>query len=316
MGQTAFMFPGQGAQLVGMGADVAAASPRAAAVFERANAVVGFDLRSACFNGPPETLEATDVQQPAILVTSIALLEALAERGEDPTRLAQAAAGLSLGEYTALYFAGSLAFEDAVMLVRRRGALMQQAAEASAGGMVSLIGADEAQAKELCEKAAAGEPLVPANLNCPGQIVISGAATACARATALAEELRFRAVPLKVAGAFHSPLMQPAADRLADVLAKTEIKPPRIPVMSNVTGKPHGDPDSIRTLLQQQVTSAVRWQTCVEYLLAQGYDRFVEVGPNRVLTGLMRKIDRKARIVCINSQEAIQQEELVGAQSA
>jgi len=297
-----------------MGADVAQASTRAAEIFTRANEVLGFDLQNACFNGPAEALEATDIQQPAILVTSIALLAALAER-EDPAPLAAATAGLSLGEYTALYFAGSLAFEDAVSLVRRRGQLMQEAADASAGGMVSLIGADEAQATELCAKAAEGEPLVPANLNCPGQIVISGSAAACARATTLAEEFRLRAVPLKVAGAFHSPLMQPAADRLGEVLAKTEIRAPRIPVISNVTAQAHGAPDSIRELLQKQVTSAVRWQACVEHLQAQGCNRFVEVGPNRVLTGLMRKIDRKATTVCINSQEAIEQNELVGAAS-
>jgi [acyl-carrier-protein] S-malonyltransferase len=312
MSKTAFIFPGQGAQLVGMGADVAAASPRAASVYDRANDVLGMDLRAACFNGPAGALEATDIQQPAILVTSIALLEALAER-EGPARRATAAAGLSLGEYTALYFAGSLSFEDAVMLVRRRGALMQEAAEATAGGMVSLIGADEDQALALCAKAAEGDALVPANLNCPGQIVISGAAAACARATQLADEFGLRAIPLKVAGAFHSPLMQPAADRLGEVLAQTPIKPPCIPVISNVTAKPHGDPASIRQLLQLQVTHAVRWQACIEYLLANGFDRFIEVGPNRVLTGLMRKIDRKATTVCLNNWESIEQQQLANA---
>lgn len=312
MGRIAFIFPGQGAQLVGMGADVAAASPRAAQVYQQANDVLGFDLRSACFAGPAEALEATDVQQPAILVTSIALLEAVAQRSDLHTR-AVAAAGLSLGEYTALHFAGSLSFADAVTLVRRRGALMQEAAEQAAGGMVSLIGADEQVASDLCARAAEGQPLVPANLNCPGQVVISGAAAACDRATRLAEEFGLRAVPLKVAGAFHSPLMQPAADRLGQVLAETEIRPPRIPVLSNVTGEPHGDPASIRRLLQQQVTHAVRWQGCVERLLADGCDRFVEVGPNRVLTGLMRKIDRKAATICLNSWESIASAQLADA---
>jgi len=314
MGKTAFIFPGQGAQLAGMGADAAAASRRAASVYEKANDVLGFDLRAACFSGPAEGLEATDVQQPAILVTSIALLESLAERG-DAAQLAAATAGLSLGEYTALYFAGSLSFEDAVTLVRRRGALMQQAAEASAGGMVSLVGADEIKAQQLCDRAADGDVLVLANLNCPGQIVLSGSAAACARAAELADEFGVRAVPLKVAGAFHSPLMQPAAERLGEVLAKTNIKAPRIPVVSNVTGQPHSDPASIRRLLQQQVTSAVRWQACMEYLIAGGFDRFVEVGPNRVLTGLMRKIDRKAKAVGINTQEAIEQEQLTAAET-
>ncbi|MCB9851074.1 MAG: ACP S-malonyltransferase [Phycisphaerales bacterium] len=309
MERTAFIFPGQGAQLVGMGADVAAKCQRADDVYRRANDVLGFDLRAACFEGPAEALEATDVQQPAILVTSIALLEALAENC-DVAQLASATAGLSLGEYTALYFAKSLTFEDAVTLVRRRGALMQEAADAFPGGMVSLIGADEEKAQALCAQVSQGEAIVPANLNCPGQVVVSGTSDACLRAAEQAEEFGLRAVPLKVAGAFHSPLMQPAADRLGEVLADTKINAPRIPVMSNVTGKPHAGPDEIRELLQKQVTHAVRWQSCVEQLLADGVSRFVEVGPNRVLTGMMRKIDRKATAISISTQESIEKQEL------
>ncbi len=304
MSKTAIIFPGQGAQLVGMGADVAASNPEAASVFSRANAVLGFDLQALCFEGPAERLEATDIQQPAILVTSIALLTALGNRAE-VARQAAATAGLSLGEYTALYFAGSLSFEDAVTLVRRRGCLMQEAAEAHDSGMVSLIGADEAKAQALCEQAAEGDVLVPANLNCPGQVVVSGSSAACNRALTVAETLGMRAVPLKVAGAFHSPLMQAAADQLGEVLAATEIRPPEIPVLSNVTAEPHGDPDSIRGLLRRQVTSPVRWQACVKRMLADGCDQFLEIGPNRVLTGMMRKIARKAKAASINSQESI-----------
>ncbi len=293
MGRAAVIFPGQGAQFVGMGKDVFASSKRAAEVFEKANELLGFDLKTICFEGPEEKLECTDIQQPAILVTGIAYMEALSERGNLEAEF-QATGGLSLGEYTALYFAGSLSFEDAVKLVRKRGELMQAAAEANPSSMVSLIGADEAKAEELCQKAAQGEVLVPANLNCPGQVVISGAKGACARAVELADEVGCRAVALKVAGAFHSPLMQSAADELGQVLASTTINEPRIPVLSNVTSDYHSSPDSIRELLQKQVTSPVRWQASVERLLGEGYDRFVEAGPGRVLTGMMRKIDRKA----------------------
>ncbi len=310
MGHSAILFPGQGSQLVGMGADVAQLSRRAADVFARANHALGFDLQVACFEGPADTLERTDVQQPAILVTSIACLEALADQGE-VTAAFRAAAGLSLGEYTALYFAGAFTFEDVVKVVRRRGELMQEAALASPSGMVSLIGADEDKAADLCEMAAAGEVLAPANLNCPGQVVISGSKGACQRALDMAEEVGCRAVPLKVAGAFHSPLMQSAADAMRDVLARTEIRPPRLPVLSNVSGDYHGDPESIRRVLEQQVTRPVRWQACVERLIADGFDRMVEVGPNRVLTGLMRKIDRKVKAISIGTAADVEQQEIL-----
>ena len=310
MSRTAIVFPGQGSQLVGMGADIAAASKRAAECFSRANDVLGFDLRSACFEGPAERLECTDVQQPAILVTSIACLEALKERvGSLPPF--GATAGLSLGEYTALYLAGSLMFDDAVRLVRRRGELMQAAAETQPSGMVSLIGADEAKANELCEKAAQSDVLVPANLNCPGQVVISGSRAACERAVEMADEVGCRAVPLKVAGAFHSPLMQPAADALGEVLASTPVKEPQVPVISNVTADYHGDAASIRTRLQQQVTSPVRWQASMERLIAEGYDRIIEVGPNRVLCGLMRKIDRKFTALNLGTAADLEKQELL-----
>ena len=296
--------------MVGMGADVAAESPRAADIYARANEILGFDLRGLCFDGPAAELERTDVQQPAILVTSIALLEALAEQG-GLEGLFAASAGLSLGEYTALYQAGSMSFEDVVRVVRRRGELMQEAAQASPSGMVSLIGADEQQAQALCEKAAEGEVLVVANLNCPGQIVISGARSACERAVSLADEVGCRAIPLKVAGAFHSPLMQPAADQLGQVLAGTEVKAPALPVVSNVTADYHGDADSIRELLQQQVVQSVRWQASVERLIDEGFDRFVEVGPNRVLTGLMRKINRRVQAVSIGKLEDVRNPKLL-----
>ncbi len=309
MQKKAAIFPGQGSQLSGMGADLVDASARAKEVYEQANALVGFDLRALCFEGTPEQLEATDVQQPAILVTSIALLEALGER-VDTRSMLSATAGLSLGEYTALYHAGCLKFEDVVRLVQRRGQLMQAAANAVDSGMVSLIGVDENQAKSICDEAAQGGVLSPANLNCPGQIVISGDQAACDRSVELASQKGFRAVALKVAGAFHSPLMQSAADGLAEVLTDVEINAPSIPVMSNVTGGYHENPQSIRKLLVDQVTQPVRWQDCVEKLIADGYQDFAEIGPNRVLKGLVRKIDKSAKTVSIGKIEDIKQQDL------
>lgn len=304
MGKTAFIFPGQGAQSVGMARDVAEASSRARAVFERADEILGFSLQSVCFEGPADQLERTDIQQPAIFVASVALWEALAESGVSKD-VCSFAGGLSLGEYTALHFAGALAYDDALRLVRRRGELMQQAALEVPSGMVSLIGADEATAEALCEKAREGEVLAPANFNCPGQIVIAGSKGACLRAMELLGEFGVRGVQLAVAGAFHTSLMQPAADGLAGVLRETEITPPRVPVVSNVDGAYHGQPGAIREALERQVTHPVRWQRCVERLIADGADRFVEIGPGRVLAGLMRKIDRSVTVLNVSTWESV-----------
>ena len=284
MGKAAVTFPGQGSQVVGMGRDVAEVSARAAGIFARANTVLDFDLRQYCFEGPAEALERTDIQQPAIFVTSVALWEALQEKGL-PAGGFRAAAGLSLGEYTALVAAGSLPFEEALRLVHRRGQLMQQAALASPSGMVSLMGADAAAATALCAEAAQGEVLAPANFNCPGQVVISGTKAACARAVDLADKFGCRAIPLKVSGAFHSALMQTAAEQLGEVLRSTPVSTPRWPVIANVTAEPHTDPEAIRRLLQEQVVRPVRWQESIERLIGEGFDTFYEVGPGRVLTG-------------------------------
>jgi [acyl-carrier-protein] S-malonyltransferase len=281
-----------------MGRDLAASSPAAAEIFRRADETLGFDLSRACFEGPADRLESTDVQQPAIFVTSVAIWKALLEKGFSLESFG-AAAGLSLGEYTALHVAGAVGFEDGLKLVQRRGQLMQEAAEARPGGMVSLVGADENTARRLCEKAAEGEVLSPANLNCPGQVVVSGARSACARALELAGEFNCRAMPLKVAGAFHSALMESAARGLAEALGATKFHRPRIPVLANVSAEPHGDPDAIRGALERQLTHPVLWQRSMERLAAEGFGRFVEVGAGRVLTGLMRKINRQAAVVSV-----------------
>lgn len=300
MAKTAVLFTGQGAQSVGMGRDIAEASPAAAAVFEQANQVVGYDLRALCFEGPAERLEQTDLQQPAIFTTSAAIWQALQERAVLTEPLA-AMAGLSLGEYTALFAAGSVSFEDALRLVKRRGELMQAAATAVPSGMVSAMGLDRDQVEAICRQASDAGVIQAANFNSPGQIVLSGVKAACEKAALLIEQAGGRAVPLKVAGAFHSPLMKPAADGLAEMLAATPFATPRVPVIANVNCQPHGDPDTIRRRLTEQLTQPVRWQESMEKLLAEGVEQFVEIGPGRVLTGLMKKISRKTPIMNVST---------------
>ncbi len=298
-----------------MGRDFAEASTEAANIFKRADDALGFKVSRICFEGPESELTRTDIQQPAIFVTSVAIWRALLERGESPDELLGAAAGLSLGEYTALYAAGAVSFEDALELVRRRGELMQEAASAVASGMVSIVGGDEQQVRALCDEAAQGDVLVPANFNCSGQIVISGSEAACHRAVELASKHGVRAVMLKVAGAFHSPLMASAADRLRSKLDETCFTTPRCPVLANVSAEPHGDAESIREALCRQLTHAVRWQDSMEKLIEQGYDRFMEIGPGRVLTGLLRKINRRAKTVNVSTLDALNDSSLYATAS-
>lgn len=304
MSKNALIFPGQGAQVVGMGRDVFEADGSAKSIFMRANELLGFDLAALCFDGPTEELERTDIQQPAIFVTSAALWSAFQAAGASLDEFAFTG-GLSLGEYTALYAAGAMSFEDAVRVVRRRGELMQAAAVAAPSGMVSLIGADEEKAQAVCDAARGDAVLAPANFNCPGQIVVAGDQAACARVVAAAETQGCRAVALAVAGAFHTSLMQSAADGLEKVLADVNIQAPRLPVAANVDGSYHGDPDAIRSSLVRQVTHPVRWQRCIETMIEDGADRFVEVGPGRVLTGLLRKINRRIPAVNVSSVESL-----------
>ncbi|MDX2199528.1 MAG: ACP S-malonyltransferase [Phycisphaerae bacterium] len=295
----AAIFPGQGAQLVGMGADVVAVSKAAADVFAEADALLGFKLSALCFEGPEERLGATDIQQPAIFTTSVALFRAAVEKGRIRAEQFGAMGGLSLGEYTALHLAGAMSFADALKLVYRRGQLMQQAAEAQPGGMVSVLGMDEAQVITVCERARPAGRIGPANYNCPGQIVISGDQAACNAAMPIIEELGGRGTALKVAGAFHSELMRPAAEALKPVLAAAQIVPPKCRVISNVDTTWHTTPDAIRTSLYQQVYNPVRWQGCCEKMIGEGMRDFYEIGPNRVLMGLMRKISREAKVTNI-----------------
>jgi len=304
----AFLFPGQGAQHVGMGAELCRCIAVARDVFDQAEQVTGLPIKKLCFEGPQEELSRTDISQPAIFTVSMAMLGALDSLlPPDQVPTAAYCAGLSLGEYTALCAAGSMSFADALAVVAKRGQLMQDAAVAVPGGMVSLLGADEDVAAKVCRAARGEGVLVPANFNCPGQIVVSGTLDACRKAEEVAAECGASgAVPLDVAGAFHSPLMQPAADALAEVLAGVQVRPPRAGVLSNVTGQPHGRPEEIRRRLLDQLTSPIRWQRNCEFLLAEGVDTFLEIGPGRVLAGLMKRVERRASVTCINSLEAME----------
>lgn len=303
--QTYILCPGQGAQHVGMARDYYETSPEARAVFDGANDILGVDLAVLCFDGPEDQLNQTDIAQPAIYATSLACHAAAVAAGRIQPEATTGLAGLSLGEYTALHLAGVFDFETGLRLVQARGRYMQEAAVSTPSGMVSLIGGEEPQVEALCEKAAQGEVLVPANFNSPGQIVVSGTATACERVASMAGDAGLRAIPLKVAGAFHSPLMQAAADRLADDLEQLTFSTPSKPVWSNLTAEPHGDPESIKRLLIDQITQPVRWSQTMQKLATPG-SAFVELAPGRVLAGLLKKIDRRAAVTNLGTAAALQ----------
>ncbi len=295
---TYILCPGQGAQLIGMGRDFYQASTASKEVFDTANGVLGFDLQTACFNGPDTFLNQTDISQPAIYTTSVAAYRAGVGLGLIDPAAVTAYAGLSLGEYTALHLAGVFTFEVGLRLVAARGRYMQEAAIATPSGMVAVMGADETAINSICEDAAQGDVLVPANFNAPGQIVLSGSIDACGRALKAAEALGFKATVLKVAGAFHSPLMQRGADRMEAELKSAAFSEPRTTVYSNVTAEPHTDIASIKQRLVEQIVSPVRWEQTMKLLIAQGGEgaRFVELAPNRHLAGLAKRINRRLPI--------------------
>lgn len=304
--KTAFIFPGQGAQYVGMGKDIAEHYEQAKSLFVRANDILGYDLQQVCVEGPEEKLNTTTLSQPAIFTVSAAILEVLKSSGFSVRP--DVTAGLSMGEYTALYAAGLIEFEDALRLVQKRGEAMQAAADASNGSMVSVLGLDEAQVTSLCEEASKGELLVAVNFNCPGQIVLSGAVGACERAVELAEKYgAIKAIPLSVAGAFHSEMMNPAASELEKALANCLIKAPsEIKVIANIDTEYYTDADTIRHGLVKQLVQPILWQKCMEKLLAEGVENFYEIGPGRVLTGLMKRINRRTKVTNISSVDTLQ----------
>jgi [acyl-carrier-protein] S-malonyltransferase len=304
---TALVFPGQGAQHVGMGADVAAIDASAADVFARASKVLGFDLLRVCAEGPASELTRTDVQQPAILAVGAAVVTALRTSGRLPEASTGGAMGLSLGEFTALWSAGALSLEDALVLVRERGLGMQEASAAVPSGMSALMKCDEAQAAQACEQGrrATNGVCVVANLNAPGQVVISGDLPTLAAAEEAAKALGVRRpIRLDVAGAFHSPLMAPGARRLERALERVEVRRPKFPVWSNVTGRAHDDPAEIRRNLIAQVTSPVRFMDCVRAARAAGMARAVEPAPGLVLTGILGKIDATLEVKSVPNADA------------
>jgi [acyl-carrier-protein] S-malonyltransferase len=274
---------------------VCAQVPAARALFDRAADVLGYDLYKLCAEGPAAELDSTIYSQPALFVASLAAWEKLKQISPELVERCTAAAGLSLGEYTALVFAGVMDFDTGLRVVQERGRAMQDAAEADHGGMVSILGLERDQVEKLCDQARGDWTLEVANLLCPGNIVVSGNTAACERIADLAAAAgAMKVIPLAVAGAFHTSLMQPAVQRLRAALADVPMQRPRIPVVSNVDGRPHDDPDQIRELLIQQVCSPVRWEDSVRYLLdSQGITAFYELGPGRVLCGLLKRIARK-----------------------
>ena len=311
--KTAFLFPGQGSQVVSMGADIAQAYPQAAEIFAKANDIVGFDLRKLCFEGPEEQLNTTTISQPAIFTTSAAILEVIRTNPSTADLKPDITAGLSLGEYTALYAADVISFEETLVLVQKRGQAMQAAADAAEGTMLSIIGLDEQKVKQLCDEARQEQILEAVNFNCPGQIVISGNIQACQRAEQLAPEYdAVKAVRLAVAGAFHTEMMSAAADDLAKAIENSKISEPAdIKTIANINAEYYLDSQQIAQGLIKQLTSPLLWQKCMEKILADGTENLYEIGPSRVLTGLMRRINRQTPVSCINTQQAI--EELVSS---
>lgn len=297
----AFLFPGQGAQVVGMARELAATLPAAKALFDEAAEVLGYDLLDLCTNGPAERLNETDVSQPAIFVASLAALESVKANTPEAVLQATATAGLSLGEYTALVFAGAISFREALQVVKARGEAMQAAALATPGGMIAVLGMEPSEVAVLVSEARSAGTLEIANLLCPGNTVVSGALAALEAFEQIClAKGSIRTARLAVAGAFHTTLMKPADDRLAEALSKVAITAPRIPIWSNVDAKPHTDPAEIRPLLVKQVLSPVLWETTIRGLMATGVDQFYEIGPGRVLAGLLKRIHRKADITNVS----------------
>ena len=299
--KVAYVFPGQGAPAVGMGRDLYESYPVARAIFEQADEALGFPLSSICFEGPEDELRKTINAQPALVTVSFACLKAAQVTGKGlPSPVF--VAGHSLGEYTALAAADVLDFADTVRLARERGRLMYEAGLKQPGTMAAIIGLDEPVLTEICQQT----DTCIANYNCPGQMVISGATDKVEQAVELAKEKgASRAIPLEVSGAFHSPLMQSAVDGMAEVLPTISFRDPIIPIVANVTAQPLTTGEAVRTELLDQLRNSVQWQRSIEYMLGQGVTSIIEIGPGRVLTGLMRRIDRSVETANIGDAEAV-----------
>src|SRR4030042_4456134 len=292
--KVAYVFPGQGAQWVGMAKELYSTSPQAKAIFKEADSVLGFPLSRLCFEGPEETLRQTINAQPAILTVSVAYLRDTPQLQEVPAFVA----GHSLGEYTALIAAQVLDFAEALYLARERGRLMQEAGEKASGGMAAIIGLDEAAIKEICQQGS----VQIANINSPGQIVISGSTKALAQAVKLAQAKGARrVVPLQVSGAFHSPLMQPAVEGMSQVISKLAFRDPIVPIVANTTAQPITTAEGIKAELLNQLCHCVQWQRSVEYMIEEGVSKFTEIGPGQVLTGLIKRINKEVQTLNIGN---------------
>jgi len=297
----AYVFPGQGAQWVGMGKDLYQQYAPARELFDLADATLHFSLSRLCFEGPEDELKQTENAQPAIVTVSLVTLAALKERGDTLPQPVYVA-GHSLGEYTALAAAGVLDVASTIRLAWERGRLMHQAGQKNPGGMAAIIGLSQPQMTELCTET--GTRI--ANINCPGQLVISGAADKLARAIELAQERgAHRVFPLAVSGAFHTQLMQPAVDGMAEVIANLEFNPPQVPIIANTSAQPLTTAADVKEELLRQLTNSVRWQASVEYMISNGVDTFIEIGPGRALSGLIRRISKTAHTVNIGDARAV-----------
>lgn len=298
MSQTAILFPGQGAQYVGMGVALAEKYASVQSLYDQAAQILGFNLLEICKNGPAERINATDISQPALFVASFAALHDLEQTEPEALAACAMTAGLSLGEYSALAFAGATDFETGLRLVNLRGTVMQMAAEKIPSTMASILLLDESTLEELVRQAQFKGLVRIANYLCPGNLVISGVIPAVQEVERLAQAAGGKTIRLSVAGAFHTSVMDPAMSPLSDALKKVGFVAPRIPVFSNVTGMPHCAPESISELLAKQVVEPVRWEACIRQMIALGVDKFYEVGPGRILAGLLKRIDRK--LPCVN----------------
>lgn len=302
MGKIAFVFPGQGAQAVGMGRQLFQTAPEIAALFDEADRVLGFSLSNLMFEGPEERLVLTEYTQPALVTTAMAAYRLVTARtGVRPDYVA----GHSLGEYAAICAAGGFSFADAVRLVRLRGQAMQEAVPVGVGGMAAMIGMENDAVEALCRQAAGerGEVCVAANFNAPGQVVISGHKGAVERVVELAKAQGKRGMLLPVSAPFHCPLMQPAAERMAQALAETTLSDLAVPVVANVTAVPVTRGGEVRELLVRQVTGAVRWEASIRHLRELGVDTFIELGTGKVLSGIIKRIDKEARTLAVNSAD-------------
>ncbi len=302
MTQVAWVFPGQGSQSVGMCRDLYDNVKSARAVFKQADEALGISLTKLCFEGPEDELRQTINAQPALVTASIACLEAIRETTGNKFAPAAFLAGHSLGEYTALAVAGVFDFTTAVRLARERGRLMHEAGQQRPGAMAAIIGLDETKLAEVCK----ASDTVMANINCPGQIVISGAAENIKKAMELAAAAgASRAIPLQVSGAFHSPLMKPAVEGMTKYLNATLFKKPAVPVIGNVTALPLATPEAVKTELRNQLTSPVQWQGTIEYMAQHGVSTFIEIGPGKVLTGLIKRINKEVTTQNIGDLAAV-----------